>query len=940
MKLQITKILVFVSFLFSVNCHCQHQINIVADLDTENKKITVYQEFTYHNKSNDTLSYIILNDWINAYSDKNSALGKRFSDEFVRSFHFAKDNERGNTANITFFDKNKSMLQWERPEYYIDLIKLKLKKKLLPNEQFNFTISYILTLPDATFTKIGKTKNNDFHLKNWLILPARYNNEKHVFAHYSNLNLDDAAIAPFDAEIKINTNGNYFITSDLQEKNTSNSSYSFSGKQVFDIPLYIEKTKSFSVFKNEKIEVLCNINDSKVNDIQKAVIVDRIINYVNENLKDETLKKITVSQLDYEKNPFYGLNQLPSFISPFSDEFIYELKFLKTYLNNYLKNTLQLDQRKDNWIFDAIQIYYMMKYIEEHYPNEKMMGNISKIKLLKSYKLINLDFNEQYSYYYMLMARKNLDQPLSFSKDELIKFNEKIASKYRAGLSFKFLADYIGKDKFENAIQYFIKQSITNPSTSDFLYATLNQSTSKNINWFKDVIINSRDIIDYKFENVSKTNDLVRFSIKNKSNTNVPIPVYGIKNKKVVFKEWIDFIKQDSIYILNRNNADKIVLNYQNEVPEFNQRNNWKSLKPFRLSNKPIRFNFLKDLENPFYNQIIYVPTFGYNLYDGVLFGMKFQNKTLLDRPFSFTVNPSFSTKSKTISGQGSFSINNYIRKANLFLVRYIFQAEYFHYAPDATYQRYNPTVQLLFRNSNFRDNTKQSLSFRQIYLNREKSDLVSSDFDGNYSVFNTRYNYSNNELTKNISFSTDFQAASKFGKLSGEFNYRKLYNSNRQLNLRIYSGLFLYKNTSSNYFDFALDRPTDYLFDYMYYGRSESSGFFSQQFILAEGGFKSKLQNSFANQWISTINGGFTIWNWIETYGDLGFIKSKNTSERFVYDSGIRLNLVTDYFELYFPVYSNNGWEIADKNYAEKIRFIVTISPKILVNLFTRKWF
>ena len=56
--------------------------------------------------------------------------------------------------------------------------------------------------------------------------------------------------------------------------------------------------------------------------------------------------------------------------------------------------------------------------------------------------------------------------------------------------------------------------------------------------------------------------------------------------------------------------------------------------------------------------------------------------------------------------------------------------------------------------------------------------------------------------------------------------------------------------------------------------------------------------------------------------------------------DSGIRLNLVTDYFELYFPVYSNRGWEIAQDNYGERIRFIVTISPRTLTGLFTRKWF
>ncbi|MEY4431879.1 MAG: hypothetical protein RLZZ44_9, partial [Bacteroidota bacterium] len=46
------------------------------------------------------------------------------------------------------------------------------------------------------------------------------------------------------------------------------------------------------------------------------------------------------------------------------------------------------------------------------------------------------------------------------------------------------------------------------------------------------------------------------------------------------------------------------------------------------------------------------------------------------------------------------------------------------------------------------------------------------------------------------------------------------------------------------------------------------------------------------------------------------------------------------DYFEIYLPVYSNNGLEINQKNYSDKIRFVVTFSPKTLINLFNRKWF
>ena len=207
------------------------------------------------------------------------------------------------------------------------------------------------------------------------------------------------------------------------------------------------------------------------------------------------------------------------------------------------------------------------------------------------------------------------------------------------------------------------------------------------------------------------------------------------------------------------------------------------------------------------------------------------------------------------------------------------------------------------------------------------------------YKINNTYFN-TKAELTNQFNFSGDFQAASKFGKLAAELEYRKLFNNNRRINLRLYAGTFFYNKTDSDFFSFGLDRPTDYLFDYKYLGRSENSGLFSQQIIIAEGGFKSILDNRFANQYITTLNAGVNIWNWIEAYGDIGIIKNKGIKEQFIYDSGIRLNLVSDYFELYFPVHSNNGWEIAQPNYGQKIRFIVTFSPQTLINLFTRKWF
>ncbi|WPO80955.1 aminopeptidase [Flavobacterium sp. KACC 22761] len=916
-------------------------MEVAVNLDL--KTLNVKQDLTYYNTSNDSLDTIVLNDWNNAFSDKNTPLARRFSDEFYRGFHVAKPEERGNTTILNLTDSDDLALEWQRTDKNPDFIVVKLNKKLYPGEKIDLHLIYISKIPSAKFTHYGFEQNGGMILKNWFLSPARF--ENHYFVKNNNFNLDDIANATVDYQLEIKLPANYFISTDLDsvskdDSNPSFTNYIFSGKNRTDFNVFIEKQNSFRSYTNGDLEIVSDLKTKKLNEIQRAIIINRVAHFANEFIGKYPHSKIAVSQADYDRNPFYGLNQLPSFISPFSDEFIFEITFLKTYLSNYLKNSLKLDPRKDNWIYDGIQIYAMMKYMEEHHLDQKMLGRLSDMKLFDSYNITNLTFNEQYSYYYMLMARKNLDQPLGDPKNTLIKFNEQIASKYRAGLSLSYLDDYLNHNIVPESVQKFYALNKTQQTNRYDFEKILTENSPKKIDWFFRTIIESRDIIDYKFTDVSRTKDSVQFSVKNKTGVFAPIPVYGIKKNEVVFKEWIEPKNNDSIYHFSRKNADKIVLNYDNEVPEYNQRNNWKSLKTIAITNRPIKFNFAKDLEDPYYNQILYIPTLTYNYYDGITPGIRFHNKTILDKPFLFDINPAYSIKAQTISGSSAFSWNQYYRNSTLYNVRYSISQNYFHYAPDATYLRLNPMVQFRIREENFRDNRKQLIMFRQVIVNREASEYITDNSKPNYSIFNARYSNTKTELVNHFSYMNDIQFSGDFGKLSGEVEYRRLFENNHKLNLRLYAGTFLYNTTNSDYFSFGLDRPTDYLFDYNLFGRSESTGFFSQQYVIAEGGFKSQLEPSYANQWMTTLNASYAIWNWVEVYGDIGFLKNKHEKEFFAYDSGIRLNLVPDYFELYFPVYSNNGWEISQSKYNEKIRFVITFSPKTLVNLFTRKWF
>jgi hypothetical protein len=406
----------------------------------------------------------------------------------------------------------------------------------------------------------------------------------------------------------------------------------------------------------------------------------------------------------------------------------------------------------------------------------------------------------------------------------------------------------------------------------------------------------------------------------------------------VLSKDWVNAFTNDTTIYLKDLGSDQLAVNYEEIIPELDQRNNFKSRG--KLLNKPFQFRVLEDIEDPKYNQLFLVPEFTYNLYDGLAIGPKVYNTSVLPKQLSYKITPKYGLTSTALVGGASVNYTQFLKGEDLFAVKYGLNGSRFSYDRDLFYNRYSGFISMTYRPQDLRDNSRHNLSVRTVNVHQDEGEFIETE-EPNYNIYNIRYNFSNKNLDRFLTSSVDYQISKKFSKVSTTFSFRKLYNNNRQINFRFYGGLFLYNDTQdSNYFSFALDRPSDYLFDYNYYGRSEQSGLFSQQFVMAEGGFKSQFDQRFADDWIVSTNVSTTIWNWIFVYGDAGFFKNSFSNPRFVYDSGIRLNFVEDYFELYLPVYSSNGWEFRDENYDERIRFLVTLDVSTLFKLFTRKWY
>lgn len=926
---------------FYAQVHGQHYNKITATLDGNSKAITIIQEFKFYNSSKDTLEVLYFNDWANAYSNKNTALAKRFEEEYKKSLHLAKDEERGTTKIISAVDDKYTGLQWEHTSEY-DIVQFKLNSKLAPNEYTTLYLTYKVKLPPNRYTLFGYSSRNEYYLKDWYLTPAVYDGEWHL---YSNKNLEDLYTGITNTDILLNYPKGLFLTSNFEKENEAelgnSKEVNLRGDYRKSCDLIIAPYTYFTRHVTDNVTIITDINVSKFDDISKAIAIDKISNYIFEHLGSYPHSELLVSTIDYNKDPLYGINQLPSFVRPYENQFQFELKFLKTALNSFFNETLFLNPRKEKWVMDALVNYMMISYVEENYPDQKLLGNLSNIWGFRKYNLAKTKFIEQYPLLYMYTARKNIDQPLITSNDSLIKYNQKIGNRYKAGAGLSFLANYVGKKDVDESIKDFYASYKLRPVSAKDFERILENNVDKDISWFLDEYVTTNERIDFKIKKVSKTQDSLQVTLKNKSGTNVPISMFGLYKDSIVSRYWFTGIDSTRIFTIPKNGEDKLVLNYDQKIPEFNQRDNWKSLKGFLSSNKKLKFQFFKDTEDPFYNQIFYVPTLRFNLYDGITPAMRIYNKTFLERPFLFDFSPSYAFRERTMVGSAGFKFRKYHNKTGFYISNYAISGSTYHFQENSRYVSITPSISFGWRPDDFRSDKRDYLNIRHVNIFRTIAEgLEDLETTPDYSVFNVRYGSYKNGIINYLSWFTDVQYASNFSKVAFNLEYRKLFENNMQLNTRFFAGKFISNTSDSDFYSFALDRPTDYLFDYNYLGRSESSGIYSQQLVVAEGGFKSKIKNPFANDFIATTNTSVSIWRWIELYGDLGLIKNKSDNARFVYDSGIRLNLVTDYFELYLPLYSNNGWEVAQPDYGEKIRFIVTLSPRTLTRLITRKWF
>ena len=948
--------LILINFIF---CQ-QNEYFIDAIIDPDKRIIKIDQEIIFFNNSNHGINHLILNDWPHSYSTSSSPLGKRLSEDFTLNFQRSTKNQRGSTKIIQL-NQGAFQNKYKRIEGQIDLIKVFLKENLNPNEKAVINIKYEIKIPINDFTGYGIDKDQSIRMSEWFLSLSKFNNS--IWLKQSNLDLDDISIDPAYYTFRITFPKDFNLISNISidKKNIYSKKLVFTSIKELKIhnPIFLTKNNKFKEFDiNNKI-ILTDLDtgqkksDSVVNKIMNYVnrkignkslsnvkqkdsinfdsILNKTFNYVQNKLGDYSLKKLIISEFNLKRNPIYGFNNIPDVFNPFEIKFIKELNILKQIINQYLKNLIPFNQRKDFWEVKGIETFLLMDYINTYYSDVNLIGKYSKLSFLKNREYSKFKFSEQFRLFDNIISSRNINQPIKTPLDSLTRVNYKIINPYKSGLSFKMLNDYLGDDQVLKTIKEF---SNTNKLNSKDYKSLLEQLDVKyQIGWFNKFLKYDRNI-DFSIKKISNSQVENKFLISNNSDLNIPIKI-SLDQQNIKNTFWIKLNKRDTI--IETKNQTTIKINPEKYFSENSFSNNISST--FK-NKKKIKFVLFNDFEDNLTTKINYIPLFNYNLYDGIMPGISFSNSSVIKKAFNYKVVPYLSTKQNELLGKVNLKYTSYNKNKNtdLFSIDYFIGASTFHYKDDLSYNTFFPSILMSFRDKDLRSNSRKYLSLRYMSVFREEN--INAKEYPNYNILNLKYVLSNSSVEKAFNFKTDFQYNRDFIKTSLTLNYRNYYKNNRQFNVRLFIGKFLKNRTKDDYFSFSTYRARDYLFSANLLGRSENSGFYSQQYIGSEGGFKSRINTDYANDYIFSINSGITIWQWIEAYGGSALIKNNNKKLVFDYESGIRLNILTDYFELYLPVYSSLGNELSQSDYLSKIRFRVSFDPRTLSGLISRRWF
>jgi hypothetical protein len=161
---------------FSQLAHWQQQVNykIQVSLNDSSNTLDGYEQIAYYNNSPDTLHYIWIELWANAFKNDRTAYSDALLENNRTDFYFSDDDKKGYINRLNFTIDGTIAEMRDHPVHQ-DIIQLIFPKPLYPDTHINIETPFHIKLPH-NFSGNGYI-GRSYQITQWYPKPAVYDNK-------------------------------------------------------------------------------------------------------------------------------------------------------------------------------------------------------------------------------------------------------------------------------------------------------------------------------------------------------------------------------------------------------------------------------------------------------------------------------------------------------------------------------------------------------------------------------------------------------------------------------------------------------------------------------------------------------------------------------------------------------------------------------------------
>ncbi|HXS36183.1 MAG TPA: M1 family metallopeptidase [Flavipsychrobacter sp.] len=968
-------LLVFIISLlstYSINAQAywQQQVDTKIDvkLDDENNFLYAHEEMTYINNSPDTLKYIYMHLWPNAYKNDYTEFATQMDINGQTEFYYSKPSDRGYMDSLQFTIDGQNV-DYNNTDKIPDIARIDLPNVLLPGHQIKIATPFRVKIPKV-FSRLGHT-DQAYYISQWFPKPAVYDKKGWHPISYKDQGEFFSNFGSYDVSITLPKNYIVMATGDCTDTNELLWLDSLSKQKLPSDTLYNHSWPASS----GTLKTI-HYHQDNVHDFawfaDKRWIVRKDTFYTSGN--NQLITAWVAFLPEHKSNWIYGTSYLRKTVKyygtwigsyPYStikavegnmhagggmeyptvtiiDKSVYadlESVVVHEAGHNWFYGILGTDERDYAWMDEGINTFYEEKTLDTLGDDTKSSKLTDKIAI---------------QFYYEAAATNN-DQAINQTSSNFTKTNYGLDVYYKTAMMLRWLEQYMGEDNFQKAIQeYFQTWRFKHPYPED-LEAILQKHTDKPLDKFFISILNTDKKIDYSVSHATKDGETI--TIRSKNNIIAPVAIDVYQNDSLLGKVWSLPFTHDTTITLPPTYASWTKIKIDSVIPDGKTANNeykrYGLFHTFGLKIAPFLGWNRRNKE-----KLFIAPSVGYNEYDGFMVGLLFHDLTIPENRFRFALAPLYSTNNNSFVGAGSVG---YIWYPHGLFKNILLQADgkTFHYnetnqnSPNWLFARYTkvaPSLNFVFNEHDPLSTVTRTLALKGYFITEDNFDfgvdsLNQPSLKQQQEVYGLlRYLHQNNRTFNPFSYSLEGQLGADFAKINLEANIRiDYFKKNKALYMRGYIGKFFPINNDPTvaqryYLNSTFTGLNDYLYDGTYIGRSSQNGLGAQQISMQEGGLKIPTYNNIgrSDDWLVALNlktdlpfGNIPI----RLFADVAALPNSNPdiqnmgNIKIQYDAGVEIYLLKDIVSVYLPVIISNDFQNYLKNNFKNNQFGRSIS-------------